>query len=433
MLDFCTKRPLFCHSFVISPRFRLILRLNFVAIGRKRHKMSVKNEIIDFLRKQKRHLADLQEAQFDRGEKELLKIMNNESVKDTFPAPIPIIAVLVWGFILLFPLLLILHPGNFSAGHVELASIVEYYVPLLMTFFIFWGNQKYMVPKWFFKKKYIKYILGNCLCMMFAVFCREIFLFLAVRGPEDSWQTFVENSALFKGHVSLLAIVVICVSLFVVCLCSILISVFTRQTMRAFVLRERGRALLEYELNFMKQQLSPHFLFNTLNNISSLISIDPKLAEKSMSKLSQLLRVTLYQTEDKFITLKEELDILEKYADLEKLRHDENFEFTFEKNLSDSASLIEPLLLMPLLENAMKHCVNPNGKSFAHVIIRQDGSNLYVRMENSNFPRKSHNDVGGLGLSTFTKRLNLLYKGNFTYETKVENETYICELNMTLK
>lgn len=395
--------------------------------------MNIKSRILEFFNKQRRHLQSLQEARFDRGEKELVELMNDENIKDTFPAPIPIIAALVWGFILLFPLLLILHPGNFSSNHVELSYIVEYYVPLLMTFFIFWGNQKYMVPKWFFKKKYVKYILGNCICMLSAVLCREVFLFLATRGPDDTWRTFFETSTIFKGHVSVLATVIICISLFMVCLCSILISVFTRQTMRAFVIRERGRAHLEYELNFMKQQLSPHFLFNTLNNISTLISIDPKLAEKSMTKLSQLLRVTLYQTEDKFITLKEEIEILEKYADLEKLRHDDSFEFVFEKKVQDSSRQIEPLLLMPLLENAMKHCVNPEGKSFAHVFIEQEGDELFVRMENSNFPRKSRNDEGGLGLSTFTKRLSLLYKGNFSYETKVQDDVYSCELKLTLK
>lgn len=378
-------------------------------------------------------MQNLQEARFDRGEKELLEIMNDENIKDTFPAPIPIITVLVWGFILLFPLLIILHPGKFSTGHLDMIGIVEYYVPLLMTFFIFWGNQKYMVPKLFFKRKYVKYILGNCICMMFSVLCREVFLFLATRGPADTWKSFFETSAIFTGHVSFWGTVTIFFSLLMVCLCSILINVFTRQTMRAFVIRERGRAHLEYELNFMKQQLSPHFLFNTLNNISSLISIDPKLAEKSMTKLSQLLRVTLYQTEDKFITLKEELEILEKYADLEKLRHDENFEFTFERKVKNPNQVIEPLLLMPLLENSMKHCVNPNGKSFAHVFVEQFDNQLYVRMENSNFPRKSKDSVGGLGLSTFNKRLGLLYKDSYSYETKIVDNTYVCELRMTLK
>ncbi len=396
-------------------------------------KVKIKDCILDFLRKQRRHLANLQEAQFDRGEKELLKMISDENIKDAFPAPIPIISVLIWGFILLFPFLIIMHSGSFASGKIEIESLIEYYVPLLMTCLVFWVNQKYMVPKWFFKKKYFNFILGNGAWMVLSVFSREICLFLATRTPENSWADFVSSSALFQGRLSPTAILGICVSLFLVCLCSILISVFTRQVVRAFVIRERSRAHLEYELNFMKRQLSPHFLFNTLNNISSLISIDPKLAEKSMTKLSQLLRVTLYQTEDKYITLKEEIDILEKYADLEKLRHDENFEFVFNKDVEDYSKLIEPLLLMPLLENSMKHCVNPNGKSFASVDVKQHGDQLHVKMVNSNFPRKSTNHASGLGLNTFKKRLDLLYKDGFTYETRVENEAYICELKMTLK
>lgn len=393
----------------------------------------VKNGLKEFVDKHRRRLAELQEASFDRGEKELVKMMNDDKIKDTFPAPIPIIALLVWAFILLFPLVLLLDPSNYYAKNFEMHSVLGYYVPLLATCLIFWINQKLFVPKFFFGKKYVKFFAGNAILVFLSFVCREFAGFFLTRKPGMGIHDFFSDYITSPNHFTLPSIVSFLLILFMVCLCSILISVFTRQTMRAFVIRERGRAHLEYELNFMKQQLSPHFLFNTLNNISSLISIDPKLAEKSMTKLSQLLRVTLYQTEDKFITLKEEIEILEKYADLEKLRHDDSFEFVFEKKVQDSSRQIEPLLLMPLLENAMKHCVNPEGKSFAHVFIEQEGDELFVRMENSNFPRKSRNDEGGLGLSTFTKRLSLLYKGNFSFETKVQDDVYSCELKLTLK
>lgn len=393
----------------------------------------VKSGTTGFIQKHRTRLANLQEASFDRGEKELLKILNDENLDDRFPASIPMIALLVWGFILLFPLVIILHSNNFSSESFSASSIVEYYVPLLMTFFVFVVNQKWLVPKCFFKRKYIGFILGNALLLLLSVFVRELFVFMASKAPCETWNDFFSTSIFFQRHFSPWVFVSLGASLVVVSVCSILISVFSRQVVRAFVVRERSRARIEYELDFLKQQLSPHFLFNTLNNISSLISIDPKLAEKSMTKLSQLLRVTLYQTQDKFITLKEEMDILEKYADLEKLRHDESFEFTFEKNIENPNQVIEPLLLMPLLENSMKHCVNPCGKSFAHVLVEQRGNQLYVRMENSNFPRKSKDSAGGLGLETFKKRMDLLYKGVFYYKTKVENDTYVCELKITLK
>jgi len=84
-------------------------------------------------------------------------------------------------------------------------------------------------------------------------------------------------------------------------------------------MREKRRTEMAYELTFLKQQLSPHFLFNTLNNITSLIRIDPSLAEKSMTELSQLLRMMLYQTADQYISVKEDVEILGKVCRLGKV------------------------------------------------------------------------------------------------------------------
>ena len=88
---------------------------------------------------------------------------------------------------------------------------------------------------------------------------------------------------------------------------------------------------------------------------------------------------------------------------------------------------------MPLMENAMKHCLNPDGISFAHIYIEQKNGELYFRAENSNFPRKSKSKSSGLGLATFMKRLELMYKDRYTYTTKVENGVYISELKVKLE
>ena len=199
------------------------------------------------------------------------------------------------------------------------------------------------------------------------------------------------------------------------------------------MLREKRRVALQYELDFLKSQLSPHFLFNTLNNITSLISFDPKLAELSMTKLSQLLRVMLYQAGDKNIALKDDLDVLQKYAELEKLRLDDKFQLSFETDIEKPNMMVEPLLVMPLVENAMKHCVDPKGGGFARIYVQQKENELYVKVENSNFPRKAKPNAGGLGLSTLKKRLELLYAGHYSYNARVEGETYIAELNITQK
>jgi len=89
--------------------------------------------------------------------------------------------------------------------------------------------------------------------------------------------------------------------------------------------------------------------------------------------------------------------------------------------------------MMPLMENAMKHCVNPNGKSFAHVSITQSGSELHFHSENSNYPRKSGRKNGGLGLSTFEKRLDLIYLDSYEYSVNIVDGVYISDLIIHLK
>jgi Putative regulator of cell autolysis len=93
---------------------------------------------------------------------------------------------------------------------------------------------------------------------------------------------------------------------------------------------------------------------------------------------------------------------------------------------------IDPLLVMPLVENAIKHCVNPQGGSFVHINIVQKGDNLEFRSENSNFPRKSQRKSSGLGLVMFEKRLALLYEGRYEYTKSVKDGVYMCYLKIQL-
>ena len=386
-----------------------------------------------FLRRNYERFAVLQEAQFEKGERELIEILGNEN-DDQYPIPTFVLMVLVWFFILFFPLILLLDPTA-PFAEVSFMNLATYYVPLLSTFLIFLVNQRYLVPKCFFRKRYVIFFMGNALLLFFSLLGREIFFFLVQRkageGIVDFFSTYCFSVG--RSHFSIWTIVVFLIVLAFICFVCILISMFSRQIIRAFILREKKRSTLEYELKFLKNQLSPHFLFNTLNNITSLIRIDPALAENSMTKLSQLIRVMLYQTSDKYISLKEDVGILEKYAELERLRHDDHFDFKFEYELENSDCLVEPMMMMPLMENTMKHCVNPDGVSFAHIKIVQKGNELSFVSENSNFPRKAKPNASGLGLSTFRKRLELMYSGRYQYGHRVEDGVYKCELKLILK
>ena len=385
--------------------------------------------------KTRQKLALLQEMDFERNEKKVRELLESDRELIQFPIPMFMPTLLVWLFMIIFPLVLILDPSNASKTSVNMNNLAAYYFPLMSTLFIFFLNQKYLVPFFIFKKRYALYFAGNAVLVFAALFLREVMFFFTERMPNEGVREFFNLYcfSFLKGHFGLGTVLVFVILVSLVCLLCVVYHLMVRQIVRAFVLREQKRSELQYELDFLKNQLSPHFLFNTLNNISALIQIDSKRAESSMNKLSQLLRMMLYQVKDKYIALQEEVDILQKYADLEKLRLDESYDFVFDVQLENPNLMIEPLLMMPLMENAMKHCVNPNGKSFAHVSIVQKGDVLHFHSENSNFPRKSSRKTSGLGLATFEKRLNLIYLGAHEYSVRIADDVYVSDLILHLK
>lgn len=375
----------------------------------------------------------MQEASFQRSEKYINDLLREERKNFNYPIPPFVPLLLIWIFVLLFPLATFLDPSVITSPKINARGIVGFYVPFITTTLIFFINQKFLVPSCIFKKHYIPFVIHNAVLVIGAIFVREVAFFLLERNPGEGIVYFFSSycfSNMKGGHFSFMTVVLFSILVGFVCGISVLYNVVVRQTLRAFILREQKSMLLQYELDFLKNQLSPHFLFNTLNNISALIQIDPKRAEDSMAKLSKLLRVMLYQTSDATIPIKEDIDILEKYADLEKLRLDSNYDLTFNVNLEDEQFPIAPLIAMPLVENAIKHSVNPNGPSFAHITIVQAGNKITIETANSNFPRKAKSNAGGLGLATFTKRLELLYPSRHTYETRNEGDTYYSKLEL---
>lgn len=394
------------------------------------------NPVRRFIEKNRKRLENLQEASFDRGEKQLIELMGpsaSDIQKDQFPVPTFFLEILVWIFILLFPIVLFSEPAGQMELSITARRLAFYYLPLVSTILIFGINQRLLVPKCFFKKKYLSYFVWNGCLLLVTLIGREAVHFAFEADANKSLSYFVNEYCFstMRGHFSILTPITFVVIEGLVCMFCIVFNIFSRQIIRAFIIREKSRATLQYELDFLKNQLSPHFLFNTLNNISALIQIDPRRAESSMNKLSKLLRITLYQTSDETIPIGEDIDILQKYAELEKLRLDPSYDLTFDIDIQDPKFQVAPLMVMPLVENAIKHSINPAGKSFAHISITQHDDQVEFISENSNFPRKSGPKSGGIGLSTLKKRLELQYAGKYEWITENRGGTYFCKLLLT--
>ncbi|MBX2896065.1 MAG: histidine kinase [Cyclobacteriaceae bacterium] len=174
---------------------------------------------------------------------------------------------------------------------------------------------------------------------------------------------------------------------------------------------------IEAELKILKNQLQPHFLFNNLNNIYSMVLSKDDRADGALLKLSDILSYMLYDCNVERIALQKEIDLIKNYISLEKLKYEDRLEVSFEVMGEVSNKLIAPLLLLPFVENAFKHGVaKSEKKSWVRIFISLDNNYLQYLVENSltNNTEQELTTVGGIGLSNVRKRLNILYPQSHT-------------------
>lgn len=184
---------------------------------------------------------------------------------------------------------------------------------------------------------------------------------------------------------------------------------------------------IKSELSFLKNQIQPHFLFNTLNNIYSLTFNNGQLAGKSILQLSALLRYMLYETGVERISLQKEIDHLNDYIELEKIRFATRLELSFNISGKVTDKKITPLLLMPILENAFKHASNKLDELIWITIdlIVKD-STVCFTVENSVFPDgkiQMQNTFSGIGWKNLERRLSLSYE-NYTLNHELKENYY---------
>ena len=189
----------------------------------------------------------------------------------------------------------------------------------------------------------------------------------------------------------------------------------------------------EAELNYLKSQTNPHFLFNTLNNIYSLARDKSDLAPDSIMRLSKILRFMLYETGGEYIAVEQELKIMNDYIALEKLRYDESLRVNFNHDVEDMKQSIPPLLLIPLVENAFKHGVSETrDQPFVdiHLSIRNRMLNFAVKNSSEELTGEEHVKEN-IGLSNLRRQLQLLYSDyNLSVQQNGSVFTSILKINL---
>ena len=272
-------------------------------------------------------------------------------------------------------------------------------------------NVYYLMPKLVYTKKYITYAL-SILASLFVMLLVKFNLTYYLVGPNVMPESgeFVQSITLNYAIVTMLG------ELYVISFATaIKVTVdWLRENTKLHDLEKRQ---LKTELRFLRSQISPHFFFNTLNNIYSLTLEKSDKAPEVVLKLSDLMRYLLYATKKPKQDLKSEIECIQNYIDLERIRFDDSLEVNMHLSGDLEEKKIAPMLLIPLVENCFKHGANKNiGKMLIDIDIHVNGETLFFNISNS-LPKNGKIIArsvrsGGIGLSNVKKRLELGYTPN---------------------
>jgi hypothetical protein len=286
--------------------------------------------------------------------------------------------------------------------------------------FLYFLNFYYLVPKFLFKKHSVWFFVLNLLLLIVVFSCLFIPGWLHIDKDMRPGYLAVTAMSFFVN-----IMVVGCATGF-------------RYTIRwndmQMRLKEEKQKNTEAELTWLKSQLNPHFLFNTLNNISSLVQIDADVAQESIGQLSDLLRYTLYESNDKEVPLEGEIEFMNNYIDLMKLRCNDLVDVQVDMQPTIGSMTIAPLLFISLIENAFKHGVNSRRHSFVHIKLETQPKQLIFTVENSFFQKTNNDRIGsGIGIENLKRRLDLAYPNRYEYVQRQNNDVYFAQVIINQK
>lgn len=285
-------------------------------------------------------------------------------------------------------------------------------------FVIYFTNFYILGPFLFFKRRFWLFVFCNLALILFMNF-PFIYVFLARdRIPEmpemspNMWIGFFSGVFMFLLLNCVIAAIAIGIRHFI----------RVRQIKQQ--LQDEKAKNTEAELAWLKSQINPHFLFNTLNNISSLTQINPDAAQDAIAQLSDLLRYAMYETNKKTVPIQGEVEFMRNYIALMELRCNEKTEVTTTFDVGQNIE-IAPLLFISLIENAFKHGVSSNRPSKIDINLLQNDDELVFSCDNTNYPKDDADRSGsGIGLENTRRRLDLMYANRYKWEQTLEGEMY---------
>ena len=291
------------------------------------------------------------------------------------------------------------------------------FVVLLSLFYL---NMYQMVPKLLFRNRYGQYALS----VMGLIVVGLVVMGLVVIGGRHVMPMYVRNLDRFKvfGFIFMFCMLIAA---------STAVKLFQRWIADSQRINELERITMQSELEQLKNQINPHFLFNMLNNANVLVQRDPEKASQVLMKLSDLLRYQLYDSVRSKVLLTADIHFLTDFLNLEKIRRD-HFEFIVSKEGNISGLQIPPLLFITFVENAVKHNMDAEKPSYVHVYFDVNNEELHFKCINSK-PQLTavRSETGGVGLVNVKRTLALLYPNKHTLA--IEDKAGSYSVNLTIR
>lgn len=283
---------------------------------------------------------------------------------------------------------------------------------ILISFYYF--NYYFLIPRFYFSKKYLAYSVFVTACLLFTVFILQLKKeFNPLTSPPFRYAT-----GAFIGSIVIRFIMMFLLSLG--------ISSYNR-------LKNIEQEKTKAELSFLKAQINPHFLFNTLNSIYALIVKKSDSAPESVTKLSAIMRYVITDAAHDFVALEKELTYITNYIELEKFRLTSKVNLTFKIIGDPVGKQIAPLIFIPFVENAFKHGVSTQENSTISILISIENNQLHLLVKNTKLKSRSANKESmGLGIENGKQRLQLLYPGKHELSIKSSDEEFCVDLKMIL-
>ena len=322
-----------------------------------------------------------------------------------------ILHLLCWSVLIVVPLFF--HSSN-DDWLVVLNRYLRWLGNPLAYLLVFYINYLWLVPRLLLKKSDWKlFLLANLLVIAGGLLLMDVWHWLVVQflpevtvnGPK---RPFVRFPRYFWAVVTLILIIALAMA----------VRIVQRWQHIEEARKEAEAARAEAELSNLRNQLNPHFLLNTLNNIYALIAFDQEKAQIAVGELSKLLRHVLYENQQDFVPLCKEADFMRNYIELMKIRVTDNVKINTNINVTPNDSTpVAPLIFISLIENAFKHGISPQGKGEISIDLNQADGDITCEIHNTCYPKRENDKSGsGIGLDQVSRRLELMYPDRYTWE-----------------